>query len=486
MKRSRWLQLAVAAPLVLAGCKAMTAHTDVVARAAGRELKVEDAARILASNPQIPADPQVVRALADLWVDYTLLATAVAEDNTLSTIKLDKFLEPESEQLLVWKLREQVIHPDTVFSEQQITERWATEGPGVEIHARHILLRVPSDATPAQRDSVQQLAESLRQRAASGEDFSKLAEEYSQDPGSAARGGDLGWFGRGRMVAPFEEAAFRLEPGQVSNVVESPFGYHIIKVEERRQPELGAGEREQFRQMLVQRSEQEAETAYLDSLSNAAKIDVASDGVTLVRDIANQPDRTLKGRAATRVVARYEGGELTAGEVAQQIRMLPPNVQAQFAGATDQQLDGAVKTMVRRELLLREAATHKIELTAAEQDSIRTQAREALRQVVELSGFGQVPQGAQAQAAIDAQVRQLIEGAVSGTHPVVPLGQLAYALRDAYPNEINAGAFPAVVKEIEKLRGGQPQPQPQPQQGVPAPQGGVPEPAAPAPQGAEQ
>jgi parvulin-like peptidyl-prolyl isomerase len=76
-------------------------------------------------------------------------------------------------------------------------------------------------------------AEEILKRARAGEDFAKLAKEYSSDPVSKMEGGDLGWFGHGKMVKPFEEAAFALQPGQISDVVESDFGYHIIKVEER-------------------------------------------------------------------------------------------------------------------------------------------------------------------------------------------------------------------------------------------------------------
>lgn len=77
-------------------------------------------------------------------------------------------------------------------------------------------------------------AEELVKRARAGEDFAKLAQEFSQDRGSKALGGDLGWFGRGEMLKPFEDAAFSLKAGEVSGVVETQFGYHVIKVEGRR------------------------------------------------------------------------------------------------------------------------------------------------------------------------------------------------------------------------------------------------------------
>ncbi|MDP9349716.1 MAG: hypothetical protein M3P24_11345, partial [Gemmatimonadota bacterium] len=172
MKPFRWGMLMAAAPLVLAGCgkfgNAMTAHTDVVAQAAGHELKVQEAAGLLAPNPQIPAEVGMVQALSDLWVDYTLLATAVAEDTALAMVDLNKLTEADREQAVILKLREQVIRPDTSFTEQELMQAWTTQGPGAEIRARHILLRTPTEPTPAQRDSVRRQAEALRTQAAGG------------------------------------------------------------------------------------------------------------------------------------------------------------------------------------------------------------------------------------------------------------------------------------------------------------------------------
>jgi peptidyl-prolyl cis-trans isomerase SurA len=128
-------------------------------------------------------------------------------------------------------------------SEEDLLERFQEARDELDQRPRLITIRqvvVQPVATEAAVDTARTLAEDLLARIRAGEDFSELAIEYSGDPGSAALGGDLGWFRRGRMVREFEETAFNLLDGQISDVVETDFGFHIIKVERMRPGERNA------------------------------------------------------------------------------------------------------------------------------------------------------------------------------------------------------------------------------------------------------
>ncbi len=101
-----------------------------------------------------------------------------------------------------------------------------------KVRARHILFKVPPGASKEDVEKIRKKAEKVLKMAKEGKDFAKLAKKYSQDPGSAKNGGDLGFFTYKTMVKPFSEVAFSLKPGEISDLVRTPYGFHIIKVEE--------------------------------------------------------------------------------------------------------------------------------------------------------------------------------------------------------------------------------------------------------------
>ena len=117
------------------------------------------------------------------------------------------------------------------FWEQHKNDRFKREE---EVRARHILIATKPNATPAEEAKAKARADSLRKAMMKGADFAELAKKFSQDPGSGVEGGDLGFFGRGRMVKEFNDTSFALPVGRVSQPVKTQFGWHLIKVEEKR------------------------------------------------------------------------------------------------------------------------------------------------------------------------------------------------------------------------------------------------------------
>ena len=99
-----------------------------------------------------------------------------------------------------------------------------------EVHARHILIEVPAGATAEQKAKAKTKAEDILKQLRKGADFAKLAKQYSEDPSTRDEGGDLGSFGRGQMIKPFEEAVFSMKPGEL-RMVETKFGFHDVRVD---------------------------------------------------------------------------------------------------------------------------------------------------------------------------------------------------------------------------------------------------------------
>ncbi len=142
-----------------------------------------------------------------------------------------------------------------------------------QVKASHILVKVPTGADKAKQAKALARIQALKLRIDNGEDFATLAMENSDGP-SKTKGGDLGFFGREQMVAPFSEAAFALQPGQTSDVVQTRFGYHLIRVTERQAEQTMAFNdvRDAISARLRQDQERKKINAYLEKLKEHADI----------------------------------------------------------------------------------------------------------------------------------------------------------------------------------------------------------------------
>jgi len=146
----------------------------------------------------------------------------------------------------------------------------------------------PADKPKAlTKEEARKKAQELLERARKGEDFAKLAKENSDDPGSKDKGGEYDFFGRGRMVPEFDKAAFALKPGEISDLVETQFGIHIIKLEERRA--AGAPDEDQkVRQQIVDKLKQEKLEARINEIAKDSSVVVPLDFDTTPK-VAGQP-----------------------------------------------------------------------------------------------------------------------------------------------------------------------------------------------------
>jgi hypothetical protein len=452
MKRMRWTVMILL--LVAAACE-RGGGGDLLARAAGHELSVSQATGLLAPEAGLPDRPEVVMAVADLWIDYTLLASAAAEDSTLQNVDLAPLIEQQQEVEMISQLRDAAVQLDTAIADEEVRRRFAQEAPGARVRARHILVSPPEGATPFQRDSVQAIAADLLKRVQAGERFEALATQYSQDPGSAAQGGDLGFFERGSMVAAFDSVAFALEAGQVSDIVATPFGYHIIKVEEKQTPgfeELGA----QFRQQLQSERVMRAESIFVAGIEEQAEVEVVEGAAGLTREVAKNPLARMGGRALRRPLVEYEGGALTVGELRNFLQTMEPAFRQQVDQATDEQIvDRLLKALAQRELLIAEARRQSIQPNQQRTDSLTTMVRSSFVDAARQLGLLSIqPQEGESEAqAIDRVVTALLQSILKGQRDVIPLGSVAFTLRQQYEAEIFQPAVERVVQGIQTARG---------------------------------
>jgi len=214
-------------------------------------------------------------------MDEKQFAEALAlEGQTLAGLKRQMRRQLQQQKLIDLQLRE---NPE-LRARVQVAEKdiqayyqshYTTSSAKEKIRARHILFLVPPGSPPEKDAAVRQKAEQVLKRLREGEDFQKLAKQFSDDP-SGAVGGDLGWFRRGDMMEEFEKAAFALAKGQISGLVHTRLGYHIIKLIDRASegPPPLAKVRDEIRSRLAREKFREALSIWLSILKKESFLDI--------------------------------------------------------------------------------------------------------------------------------------------------------------------------------------------------------------------
>jgi peptidyl-prolyl cis-trans isomerase C len=264
--RSRASAFALAlGALGLLAALAATARADpkILAKVDGAAITEDDYNDALADiGPGLPEKlegPEREKYVLDYLIDLRLVAKQALADKLDGTADFARRLAYYHDKLAMEGLLSNVAKSATTEEAERkaYDEAAKAQPPEPEVHARHILLPTEEEAKAA-------LA-----RIKAGEDFAKVATELSKDP--AGDGGDLGWFTKDRMVPEFADAAFKLEPGQVSDPVKSQFGWHIIKVEGKRMKTFPPFE--QVKDQAARFVAQKAQTALITSLRDKAKIE---------------------------------------------------------------------------------------------------------------------------------------------------------------------------------------------------------------------
>ena len=178
-------------------------------------------------------DKKTVDEYVELFVNYKLKVKAALDARLDTTTSFrQEFAQYRDQQI-----RPVLVTDDDMLAEAHRIYDQTNEniGPDGLVNASHILLRIAQKASDAEQQEAKRRIDSVYTALQAGADFEALAKQVSQDPGSARRGGVLGWFARNQMVKEFEDAAFALQPGQMSKPFLSPYGWHIVLVKERKQ-----------------------------------------------------------------------------------------------------------------------------------------------------------------------------------------------------------------------------------------------------------
>jgi len=227
------------------------------------------------SVPEADVEAQIAALRKQFPSEDVFNQALKAQQKTVDGLKADA-----RRQLAISKLLQDALADKVAVTPEQ-AKKYYDENPDrfkqpERVRASHILIGVPQGADAVTKDAARKRAEDVLKQVKAGKDFAALAKEHSQDPGSAVQGGDLGYFPRGQMVGPFDEVAFTLAPGAISDLVETQFGFHIIKVVEKQAARTVPLEevRPKLDEFLLNQNKQRETQAFVAGLKAKGKVEI--------------------------------------------------------------------------------------------------------------------------------------------------------------------------------------------------------------------
>jgi peptidyl-prolyl cis-trans isomerase C len=259
---------------VPAGQRDVAVH-DVLDQLIGYRLLLQETRERRTSVPEADVDAAIAELRAQVPSEEAFFETLQLRQMTLEMLRTEA-----RQSLQVNALLESEVGAVPPVTEEEIVEFYEQNSADFRqderVRASHILFSFPESSDAAAKEEVRARAADALNLVKTGADFAAVARQYSDDPGSRANGGDLGYFQRGQMVPPFEQAAFSLTTEQVSDLVESSFGYHIIQVTDRQAPRtIPLTEvRPEVLQFLEGRNRDLQMQAFVDSLRARSQVDI--------------------------------------------------------------------------------------------------------------------------------------------------------------------------------------------------------------------
>lgn len=284
--------------------------------------------------------------------DLTALVQAVARE---ATAELGQpIVEREAERARLAALPAHLAAEEMGVGEEALRAAYGA-APEWELEVRHVVRLVPRWASAAERQEARQVIEDVRRRAAAGEDFAALAGEFSEEPGAAERGGLLQPGRQGSWVPPFWDAALALQPGEISPVVETEYGYHVLRLDERRTvPFQEANRGRLLAQLVPQARARDAMERWVGERSGELVLEPpAMAAARRHLGTGSMPD--------TLILARWPGGEYSAWELALYRASLEPEARAQLDAADDSGFGWRVESDAREAMWSHQAREMGVE-----------------------------------------------------------------------------------------------------------------------------